>query len=257
MDASRRERSVADAHAAVAAAAAAGDVAALARVLAAHATHMRVAEAALTALEELAHRQLAQTPLCAFPSLSLPARRMLSDGCLAVLRAHAGHAEKAFVLELALIVLSLAVQTSDGSVLAEMRAHIWGCAPALATAMRQNPRREALLQAAGDVLHAAPHEDDAWRESAIAAGVLEAIVAALQHHARSGGGGDTANEKTTPQSTLLRALYELVPFAAAESAAAVRAETAGATAAVTAAMRAAPRDELLQTRACIALAHIY
>jgi hypothetical protein len=114
--------SIAAALAAVASAEAAGDVAWLSRLLAAHgAAHARVADKALTALLDRADKQLKRTPGSGLPYLLVPQRRVLIQGCERVLHAYPDSEE---LVEMVFTILTHAVRTIDGLLPAAERSVI-------------------------------------------------------------------------------------------------------------------------------------
>jgi hypothetical protein len=162
------------------AARAAQDIDAVVRVIVAHkAVMLRSGQAVHAIMTTLSEWKLTRRGVSR-PSLSPAAAHALLDAVSATLRNNNGLDEAAHACFLLSLVCGSAVEVDDAWTYAFLQA---GLAEALVAVMRRH--RSAIkvqAMACAALAEPAPHRNAAAHQRALAAGLLQAVVGALQHH---------------------------------------------------------------------------
>lgn len=251
-------RSITVALAAVASARDAGNVVSLSRLLDMHAAQAHVASSAIKALFDIAEHEAGHPPRAfGFPNLSLPVRRSLAQACLKALRLYKNF--EGLVVS-TFTILSHAMHSADGLLPAAERSLVVADGvPTCVAALRHNIRSEDAVIMGCKALYGLSRHHFAWRDSALAIGVVTDLRAVLRLVTRTYSRSPSAPEFLEQSMVVFRVLadiFEAVEGGAAASGSAVRAEACGTMADVVAAMRVATGDEALQTWGCHALRQV-
>lgn len=156
-------------------------------------------------------------------------------------------------------ILTHAVRTIDGLLPAAERSVIAAdSVPTCVAVLRHNIRRNDLVNVGCKALSSISRGHYGWPDSAVAAGLVRDLTAALQR-----GAHNTSTDTDSPSAlasnelpTMVLCVIGEIFEAARGRSAALRAEAAGTMAAVVAAMRAVPGDEMLQLWGCEAIIYL-